>query len=337
MDKQPITAFKNPIFWRELVHQGRRKSYLRRFVRVGGVILVLGIVSGVPLTLRNFQIAAESTVNIALVTLWAIHALVATRCLIAGATSISREHVGQTWDALILTGIPAHQILWGKWRATMRRIAPWMLMLGVVRLAMLPTIVGALMMRLAYFYYATFGTAGYQYAGGYGDNFYFYYLPWAARTGVIFAVLLTLLDVALCVAIGVASSALARRDVGALVMAFLGRFMPVALFIGLTRHERGTNAFLWYRFPAFAFADGGTSQLYQFMVPVSPWTMGRADDALPVILAVAVSLALMLIVALAAAWIAIQRSGALFTRIKQPVSALNGPVQSAPSTHRTPR
>src|SRR5687767_6730300 len=35
------------------------------------------------------------------------------------ANSISREKRGKTWDSLVLTGVEADQIVWGKWWATL--------------------------------------------------------------------------------------------------------------------------------------------------------------------------------------------------------------------------
>jgi hypothetical protein len=53
------------------------------------------------------------------------------------ANSIHREKRGKTWDSLVLTGVEAHQIVWGKWWATLAALwtdhaAAAVLRLGIV-------------------------------------------------------------------------------------------------------------------------------------------------------------------------------------------------------------
>ena len=53
------------------------------------------------------------------------------------SNSISREKRGKTWDSLVLTGVEAHQIVWGKWWATLAALwsdhaAAALLRLGIV-------------------------------------------------------------------------------------------------------------------------------------------------------------------------------------------------------------
>ena len=268
---------RNPVFWQEITHQRRaapRSTWLGKIVPP---LVLLAILVGVPLSLSDPIIAFRHSREFALVSIWLIHAIVAVRCIIAGANTVSREHVSQTWDSLVLTGISARRILLGKWLAALQRAAPWIVALGTVRLAMLPVFMVALLNRFAYFTYRRYGS--YSLYDGYEPPSV-EWLPWATYAAVVLTVLITLVEAACCTMLGIFASTAFKRGALAAVVAFVVRFTPVAIFAGFTRYELGAASYRWYRFAPFAFADGGTSPLYMLVLPLTSWTRGRHVEAL---------------------------------------------------------
>src|SRR5579871_5340497 len=136
-----IRQLKNPIAWQELFHLQRTAINPLSRLRLLVPLLVGLMFVGVALTLNNID---YPTRELGIFAIYIVHVLTALRALDAGANAISREHTGQTWDALILTGVNARQILFGKWRAVLEHVAPWMGLLGVLRLAMIPVFLVAL-------------------------------------------------------------------------------------------------------------------------------------------------------------------------------------------------
>jgi hypothetical protein len=275
---------------------------MRRYWPLG--VLVVGLVlAGVALTLRDIT---GPTRELALITIWIVHALTAARCVAAGANAISREHVGQTWDTLILTGVSARHILLGKWEGVLRLSAPWIVLLGTVRLVMIPIFMFALINRFAWRAGSVTSYSGYGVLASVG------WVPWAALLAVAMTILLTILEVLACTAVGLAASALVRRGWLALIAALIVRFTPVALFAAFTRYEVGA-APSWrvLRFPYLGLADGGTAPLYQLSLPLTGWTQDAHAGALPGLLMVVLLLAGLTVGGLLAAWWAIRRDGAL--------------------------
>jgi hypothetical protein len=215
MRKTPMVALfhkRNPVFWQEITHQ-RRAAPRRTWIgKVVPPLVLLAILIGVPLSLSDPIIAFRHSREFALVSIWLIHAIVAVRCIIAGANTVSREHVSQTWDSLVLTGISARQILLGKWLAALQRAAPWIVALGTVRLAMLPVFMVALLNRFAYFTYRRYGS--YSLYDGYEPPSV-EWLPWATYAAVVLTVLITLVEAACCTMLGIfASTAFKRGTLG---------------------------------------------------------------------------------------------------------------------------
>jgi hypothetical protein len=84
--------------------------------------------------------------NIALITLILIYMIAMSISLYVvvmlvtfglSMNSISREKQGKTWEALLLTGVDARQLVWGKWWATVRTLwkdyaLVWLLRLGMI-------------------------------------------------------------------------------------------------------------------------------------------------------------------------------------------------------------
>ncbi len=279
-DTRLMTALSrkhNPVFWQEITHQRRSAPRSTRIGKVLAPLVLLAILIGVPLSLSDPQIAFRHSREFALVSIWVIHAIVAVRCIIAGANTVSREHVSQTWDSLVLTGMSARQILFGKWFAALRRAAPWIVALGAVRLAMLPVLMIAMLHRYAYFSYRR-----YNYSYAYDEPVLptVEWLPWATFAAVGLTVLITLVEAACCTLLGIFASTTFRRGAVAAATAIAVRFAPVAIFAAFTRYELGSASYRWYRYSPFAFADGGTSPLYLLVLPLTNWTRGRHMDAL---------------------------------------------------------
>ncbi len=64
------------------------------------------------------QITNWGVIHVVLVTFW--HYILLLQSLSLSVNSLVREHTGQTWDALILTGVDARRVARGKWQAVVR-------------------------------------------------------------------------------------------------------------------------------------------------------------------------------------------------------------------------
>jgi len=300
---QALAKLNNPVLWQEATHQIRAVRRWAHRMEIIGVLLVLAIIIGVPLTLLDVQSPSR---ELAILAIWFVHAITATYAIVVSANVISREHSGLTWDALVLTQLSARQILFGKWRAVLFRMRGWMLALGVVRLAMLPVFMISLLNRFAWYGY------GYGYGARYGEDFAITWSPLAALVAVLMTVVLTVFEVLCSTAIGLAASAVMRRGTLATVLAMIVRFTPVALFAAFTRYElSGYSMYRWWRFAPMSLADAGTSAMYQLMLPIMPWTRSHSFDTLPGLIMAATMLGALSGAALLIALYAIRSGGAL--------------------------
>lgn len=273
---------------------------------------------------------------------WIIHVAVIIRSITAGMNSIGREHVGLTWDSLVMTGISARQILLGKWRAALRRVAPWFFAFGLVRLLMLPVFLYSVLTFFSADYasclnYYTSGSANSMYSNPpamYCDELgEIGWVPWAAVVAAGASIGLSLLEVLACTLLGIACSAVARSGILAAIMAFCIRFAPIAIFTAITYHDTELDKKLFtpngvytysqnlsyevLRYAPFALADGGTAPISRLMVPLIPWSydplrsFSTHVDAL-LGLSYAIALIVMLLVgSYFMAWMAIRSTGAL--------------------------
>src|SRR5689334_142060 len=166
----------NPIEWQETRQQSRQSAQTRLGVWFGLGLLVVSVGS-IALTLGNI---GTPTQQLAVYVIWVVHAITASRAISAGANAISREHVGKTWDSLVLTGVSARQILIGKWLGVLNRVSGWMMIFGAVRLAMLPIFMLSLVYRYAW--YSSGSVSQY-----YGDRLVDTagWVPWAAMLAVV--------------------------------------------------------------------------------------------------------------------------------------------------------
>jgi len=301
-----LRQITNPIEWGETHHQRQHTvSVIRRGWFVGPFALVstIGLVA---LTLRD---VTSPTRELALMVIWIIHALTGARAIAAGANAVSREYDGLTWIPLILTGVSARQILLGKWLGVLHQVAPWMLILGSVRLAMLPIFMLSFANRFAWRMSYRAGNPSY-------NNFNLYYaigwVEWAAVAAVLMTVVLTVLEIMCCAAIGLAASALIKRGWLALIAGICIRFAPVIIFAAFTRYEVGLGpSWRVLRFTPLALADSGSAPLYQLALPLTTWTTSAHEEALPGIFLAAALLIVLLAGALFIAWAAIRSAGAL--------------------------
>lgn len=301
----------NPIEWQETRLQlrtaaGRMKRY-RLLIPAGIGVLILLIV----LSLRA---VSSPTRELAIYLIWTVHAMTAAIALAAGSNALSREHVGKTWDSLVLTGVSIRQIVLGKWLGVLHRAAPWLLLLGGVRLVMLPILLLAFVNRYAW--RNSYG--GYGYA--YGGPPLLEWVPWATVLAVVMTVVLSALEIMACSAIGLAAGAVIKRGWLAMIAAVCIRFAPVVLFGAFTRYEVGPGpSWRVLRFPPLALADGGSAPLYQLALPLSGWTSTAHENALPGLVMATLMLISLLVGGLAVTWWFVHRAGALPKG--QPVSA----------------
>jgi hypothetical protein len=320
-----VAAFANPIEWQEMKHQERSiPAYMRRYWWLAPLLLALAV-GGVASMLSEVTAPTRET---ALYVIWIVHALAVARALASGANAISREHVGLTWDTLVMTGVSARSILFGKWLGVLRHAAPWMLLLATVRLAMLPVFMLALVNRYAWRHsYGGYSGSGYYGTAYYGTSPYIDWVPWATLLAVALTVVLTVLELLACTALGLAASAVLRRGWLALMTAFCIRFAPVVFFAAFTYYEVGDSpSWRILRFPWLTLADGGTAPLYALALPLNSWTSGTHINAIPGALMSALLLLALLAGALLVTWHSIRSSGALPESSFQPPAKAIGAV-----------
>ncbi|MBI1281122.1 MAG: hypothetical protein GC179_23550 [Anaerolineaceae bacterium] len=294
----------SPIEWQE-TRQQQGASARTRLSMWMVLVLLVGAVVSIVLTLNNFN---TPTQQLAIYVIWVVHAVTASRAISAGANAISREHVGKTWDSLVLTGVSARQILIGKWLGVLNRVSLWMLIFGAVRMVMVPVFMLSLLYRYAWF------NGGVSVSQYYGDRLPepVGWIPWAALLAVVMSGVLAVLEVAACTALGMAASAWTRRGWTAMIAAFCIRLIPVALFGGFTRYEIGNGPY-WrtLSFPILSLADAGTGPLWQLSLPLTGWTRATHGAALPGLLMCTVMLTVFIAVSLFGIWWSIRRDGAL--------------------------
>jgi hypothetical protein len=293
----------NPILWQETTHQQRGAP---RWMRWGALIGLTTAALCVAFTWWLYDTSnGYPAMQMALYLVWIIQAMTAVRAVAAGANAISREHVGLTWDALVLTGVSVRLILFGKWRAALRSMRVWLLMAGVVRIAMLPIFSLGILKTYASFY----GQNSYS---SYYRETTFEWVPWAWILAVVASVALTTVDLLCCTAIGLAASAVIRRGILASIIAVAIRFLPVIFFSAFMRYQLGPTFFWrWWGRTEFSLSDGGTSALMVLALPSMPWTYGDHEQALPGLILAGVMFVTLLLVSLCVTWIAIRRTGAL--------------------------
>lgn len=297
----------NPIFQLEHTHIFRLTK-LAHFDKLAPLIVAILMVGCTWWLLFNSPVYLRTASDFAIVCGWALTAATAVRSIVAGASAISREHTGQTWDALVLTGVSARQILWGKFRASLLAVLPWMFALGLFRLATIPLLSYGMVQR--YIYRMCGRTTQ---VDSYCNIADIQILHGVIPVGMAMVIVLTLAEVVAGVAIGLGASALTRRSIPAAVLGLSVRFVPVAMFAGFARYQLGETARQWmyWTHPIFALADSASTALIMLNMPLVSWTRSRYLNSIPNAL-LGLSLAGLFIVGgLTLAWWRIRRDGAL--------------------------
>jgi hypothetical protein len=160
MEKQNTLFSDNPITRAELSYQGQpvphRRGWRRWFGWIGRavtlfayVLTLIMSVSEVAMSLLNLNVSrglegglifVESIGVLNLIPLCVVvvmHFSLMIQTLSRSANSVARERQGNNWDMLVLTGIDASRIVWGKWWATVRHLWRPYLRLGIFRAAMI--------------------------------------------------------------------------------------------------------------------------------------------------------------------------------------------------------
>lgn len=305
---KPRRSAGNPIVRQELSYQ-RYTAAKPRFRWLAPLYLILMILVCY-YALNDIRYATR---ELTAIMIWVVNAAVCVHAILCGANVFSREHVGQTWDSLVLTGLPAHRIILGKWTAAMHRAAPGMFVLGALRLALLPVFTMGIVNRFADYYMRYNGYYSSNYSGQYDEFPEFSYLPFAFAAAVLFAVVLSVLEIAACTALGMAASAVTRRHIPALIIAGICRFATVAFFgVFIPLEFWGEQSWRVLRFTPMALADGGTAALSRMVAPLMPWSRGTThSEALASLLTATVFFVGLTVISLLVCRAAVKRAGAL--------------------------
>ncbi|MBX3084888.1 MAG: hypothetical protein KF716_24850 [Anaerolineae bacterium] len=315
-----ISKIGNPILHKEHTYFRRIGRRWRHWEFLIGIFLTfISLVFILSLLNSNMgytfnRSSRNTSIFFILMAVWVVHTAVIIRSILAGVSVISREHVGQTWDSLVLTGVSVRQILFGKLRAALRTVMPWMLILGVLRVVMLPLMAYYTIQRIALRCMVNVASS-YANSGTYYSSYFCTqtdWVPWSWLSAPLLAVALTMLEVVACVSLGLAASAITRRSVSAAVLAISVRFLPVATFAGFAIYENGDTWFFRYlRYSPFTIADGGMSGLIQLINPTGYRFAGSQFDALPGLIGVTLVLGAIMLGSWYVALRVLRRGGAL--------------------------
>jgi hypothetical protein len=176
MEKQNHLFSDNPITRAELSYQQQPTPQRRRWRRLFGwisravtifayVLAFCVLASEVVMALLNLNVqrgldgsfdVVESMGVLNFVPICVVvvmHFSLMIQALSRSANSVARERQANNWDILVLTGIDASRIAWGKWWATVRYLWWPYLRLGLFRAAIIIGY-GLSMSRPYYYYYA---------------------------------------------------------------------------------------------------------------------------------------------------------------------------------------
>lgn len=302
---------RNPILRRELTRQrrsGPQWLWLRKLAIIVGLAVVIG---GIASTLRDVSAPSrELAINAA----WIIHIAVGLRALWAGASTASREFTHSTFESLVLTGIGARRMLLGSWLAALRIAAPWGVALGTIRLAMLPISMLGVTTRFSLELVTRYGPPTPIDPFPYPEWMTFYdWVPWAAVVAVISAVLLSVLEVMACTALGVAAGILTRHSTSAVLVAGMIRLLP-PLLGGTVALRDGTvdfaNPYSIFIHTGTALADMGTAPLSRLTVPYMAWARTTHANAIVGLSAAYLAILALLLLALLTAYLGLRLRGA---------------------------
>lgn len=167
----------------------------------------------------------------------ALYAVVTMVTMALAANSIQREKQNHTWETLLLTGVDARRIVWGKWWATVRVMWKDHALVSLLRLGMVVWLV-------------TLTRDEFLYRPGFlGLPPHMFYLLLAGFTVTIY----TILDTLLTAAIGQIIPLLDFNTGMAVLLGFLGRVLftaaplaiPYLIFTTFENHEAGFYMAFW--------------------------------------------------------------------------------------------
>lgn len=286
---------ENPILRYELRHQTRTGPRWLRFEGLFAAALLPALLA--PPVVAMLHMAKghlaffdySGVIISGQIALWALLFAASGRFIVAGAMATGREHALDTWETLVLTNYGPARVYFAKWRAALRRTAPWMLVLGLYRLLLLPIWTAA----LAFPYYANeIGQARACSVSNCppGAIAALALLPKMPILAPALVVALTIAEAMACTLLGVAMGALFRRSGAGAVGAAVLRFAPALLVAGVAFRPRAGMAFYawfsqWWNFSAFTLFDGGMSGVLRIVTPLESWRMLRVQSGQTVALA----------------------------------------------------
>jgi hypothetical protein len=235
---------RSPIMRAELAYQRRgvRQRAWRRWLGRAVVLLAVtlalilygGEIAGSLLGRDPTPVSETLGAGVALLLAYTtgLHFILMFRALAQGANSIAREKMGKTWDMLVLTGIDARQIVWGKWWATVRRLWRHYTLLALLRACVI-TWMGASASRSLMLIYGSYST--------YYQGEYRIILPRPQHfilAGLVVAVL-TMANLVFTAACGVYASAETRSSALALLRAIVTRLLVLVALVVLLLMQMG--------------------------------------------------------------------------------------------------
>jgi hypothetical protein len=110
----------NPIARTEWTYLSRQENVRWRLTYL--LLFVLALIAAITPLWLYMDLFQSAALLIMAVIIYLAHIIVGMRTLLLASDSIPRERRCGTWDNLILTGVDARQIMWGKWWAVVRHV-----------------------------------------------------------------------------------------------------------------------------------------------------------------------------------------------------------------------
>jgi ABC-type transport system involved in multi-copper enzyme maturation permease subunit len=141
----------NPVMRAELKHQ----QYVITTSRSGRFWIILAVLMLLPAFLASVVFTIEALIGVditrnilgengrqllvldLIIMNFALYVVMTLITMGLAANSISREQTGKTWETLLLTTLPARQIVMGKWWATLRALWGDHIMLALLRVGLI--------------------------------------------------------------------------------------------------------------------------------------------------------------------------------------------------------
>ncbi len=232
-----LIATDNPILKRELIYQARTTSPWRR--RETSVLVIAALIVFI-LCMAGDDDRAFLPPELLIV--WAVQAATIFYVIIQSANALGREYHDQNWDSLVITGISARQIFWGKLRALVYDFRRWWVLLAVVRFIAAFIVTG----KATVYGNDTWNASAFLISMG------------LVVLSIVFMIVLSGLEIVCCVALSLAANALVWQRALSTMVALTIRFAPVFIFafaVAANWERPGGSSALYLQ---FGVADGGT-------------------------------------------------------------------------------